>query len=541
MNTLHKHILAAIGLFLLAAIAPSTTLAEEAAASAWIATAREAAQANEHSKSIKAFEHALREYPSKRSEILHEYADQLTYGGRGKEAVPLYREIIDTPGISSDEEKSARRGLALALSWTDQQQPALREYQTLVANNPGDLDALRSVGRVQSWRGQHRRAVEQLENFLAQYPNDSEGVALLAQALDSIGRPDRAKKVLLDHLATTPGDKNAERLLEELARSQRPETLFNYRESHQSDDLRITGWELGQDVQFNDGLTTVGPRFHTYRYDPEDKNEVKPGPDRMFGTPDDVPVDSSNIYVYRPGLHVRHRFNDAIEWNGTGWVDVIDEKNQDDSAPFTYDTWLTIWPNDFFRIDVGSNRTTFDNVESLRQNIKATYASVSVDAMPDEKTRLTGRFRWGDYTDGNQQTWWQIEIERRIWNDPRVHFAFRYTGMDFNKFFHNSGRPLNNGYFNPDNYHSWEGRVRAYDELLPDLWYHVEISAGAEDSSGTSAQLIWSAAGGFSYWINDWLEVALQYGFFSSKTASGGGSSGGFDRGTGSLTLRTRW
>ena len=102
---------------------------------------------------------------------------------------------------------------------------------------------------------------------------------------------------------------------------------------------------------------------------------------------------------------------------------------------------------------------------------------------------------------------------------------------------------INNGYFNPDSYHSWEGRIRGYDELFPRFWYHIEASAGAEDSNndGKGAQFIWSAAGGFSYWINDWLEVALRYGYFSSKTASGGGSSGGFDRGTGSLTLRTRW
>jgi tetratricopeptide (TPR) repeat protein len=525
-----KLLLAATILCLISVGASSPARAGEAAANAWIETAREAAQANEHSKSIRAFEHAMSEEPSKRSEILREYADQLTYGGRGEDAVPLYREILDTPGISSDEEERARRGLALALSWTDQQLPALREYQALVANNPSDLDALRSVGRVQSWRNQHRRAVGQLEDFLVKFPNDPEGVALLAQALDWMGRPDRAEKVLRDHLAVAPGDKNAERLLEELERSQRPETLFNYRESHQSDDLRITGWELGQDFHFNDGLTTVGPRFHTYRYDPEDKNQTKPG---GIG----APVDSSNIYVYRPGLHIRHRFNDAVEWNGTGWVDVIDEKNQDDSAPFTYDTWLTIWPNDFFRIDIGSNRTTFDNVESLRQNIKGTYANGSFDIMPDEKTRVTGRFKWGDYTDGNEHTWWQAEIERRIWNEPRVHFAVRYTGMDFTK-----TKTLNNGYFNPNNYHSGEGRIRAYDELLPKLWYHLEVSAGYEDSSGKgNGQAIWSAAGGFSYWINDWLEVALRYGYFSSKTGSGGGSSGGFDRGTGSLTLRTRW
>jgi tetratricopeptide (TPR) repeat protein len=182
MRDLRKLRLAVIGLCLFFAVAPSTTVAEEGAANAWLATAREAAQANEHTKSIRAFEYAIAEDPSKRSEMLREYADQLTYDGRGDDAVSLYREVLDTPGISADEETRARRGLALALSWTDQQLPALREYQALVAADPADLDALRSVGRVQSWRGQHRRAVEQLEGFLAEYPNDSQGVAWDARA-----------------------------------------------------------------------------------------------------------------------------------------------------------------------------------------------------------------------------------------------------------------------------------------------------------------------------------------------------------------------
>jgi hypothetical protein len=67
-----------------------------------------------------------------------------------------------------------------------------------------------------------------------------------------------------------------------------------------------------------------------------------------------------------------------------------------------------------------------------------------------------------------------------------------------------------------------------------------EVSAGAEDSSKVDPKFIWSSAGGFSYWINDWLDVALRYGYFSSKTASGGGSSGRYNGGTRSLTLRPR-
>ena len=146
MRTLSKPLLTAIGLCLLSASAPSMASADEAAADAWLATAREAAQANEHTKSIRAFEHAMREDPAKRPEILREYADQLTYGGRGNDAVPLYREVLDTPGISAGETTSARRGLALALSWTDQQLPSLREYQALVAANPRLLNYARGGG-----------------------------------------------------------------------------------------------------------------------------------------------------------------------------------------------------------------------------------------------------------------------------------------------------------------------------------------------------------------------------------------------------------
>ncbi len=120
MSATTKLFLAASALCLVCAAATLPASAGESAADAWIATAREAAQANEHGKSIQGFEHAMQEDPSKRSALLLEYADQLTYGGRGDDAIPLYRETLAAPGLSADEQTRARRGLALALSWTDQ-------------------------------------------------------------------------------------------------------------------------------------------------------------------------------------------------------------------------------------------------------------------------------------------------------------------------------------------------------------------------------------------------------------------------------------
>ena len=67
MKTLRNSLLATIGLCLLPAVTPPATSADETAANAWIATAREAAQADEHTQSIKAFENAMSEDSSTRS------------------------------------------------------------------------------------------------------------------------------------------------------------------------------------------------------------------------------------------------------------------------------------------------------------------------------------------------------------------------------------------------------------------------------------------------------------------------------------------
>jgi hypothetical protein len=233
--------------------------------------------------------------------------------------------------------------------------------------------------------------------------------------------------------------------------------------------------------------------------------------------------------VSRPGVHVAHRFDDTFAWTGNAFLDVIDTQGASgDHVTPTYDTWFTILPDDLLRFDIGSSRSIFDNEQSLRKGITATYATASMDVMPDELTRFTARTNWGAYSDGNSRTWWQFETERRIWNHPRIALGFRYTGFEFADI-----EPAS-GYYNPKNYNSNEVTISASDTLFEKLRWYIGGSGGWEITEPGQDKPIWSAGASLAYPIMKSLEIETAYDFFSSRTAA----SGGFERGTGRLSLK---
>ncbi len=537
------HILLRICLLGVAVVAASPVRAEPWSADDAAQAARTAAAADRHQESIDAFLRAIEADPERRGEWLPELADQLTWSGRPGEAVALYREAIETT-TDPARERRARLGLALALSWDGDQRDALVEYDRLVAqdpndltarlgrarvlswmdrqgealaeyesvlrDHPGDLEASRGVGRVQSWRGRHRTAVAGMQELLASHPHDRQATAIMAESLDWMGRPDRSERLLRDQIAADPADERAIGLLDDIEFRQRPRVDVDWSESHQSNHLRITRTSLDSRFTLGDGRTFVGPRYELGVYDPDE------GPVR-------------DILVMRPGLHAGHRMGDDFAWQGSFFVDVIDTRGASgDHVRPTYDTFFTWWPNDLLRFDVGSSRSTFDNEQSLREGLTATYANASMDVTPDELTRVTTRFNWGSYSDGNERTWGQFEVERRVWNHPRVTTGFRYTGFGFSKLEYN-------GYYNPERYHSNEVLLRASDRVGEKLRWYVGGSAGWEIQSPGRNKAIWSAGASLGYPILRRLEAELGYDFFSSDTA---GSSSGFERGTGRLTLR---
>jgi tetratricopeptide (TPR) repeat protein len=530
----------------LAGIGAGPVRADTAGADRAVAQAREAARADRNAESMALFEQAIQEDPARRTALLRELADQMTFAGFAGAAVPLYREYLEQGAPSREDALRARLGLALALSWSgqleaslkeyeailrddpgnrpaelgrarvlswrDRQGPARRAYESVLAQDPRDLDARRSLGRVQSWRGMQRDAQRRLEGVVADNPRDPEAVFLLAQSQDWMGRPDKAKRTLERYLAVSPDDARARELLDEIDHRLRPSTRVDYLESHQSDALTIRTIRSEQNFRLNDGLTVLGPRYQYYLY-----NERNSGVDQ--------------IVVNRPGAFLQQRFADSFQWTGAAFVDIIDVEGGDqDNDIFTYDTYATYWPNDLFRFDVGSSRTTFDNIKSLRRGIAGTYANFSMDITPDELTRLTLRYNYGVYTDRNARNWAQAEVERRVWNHPAFFVGWQYTAFDYQKI-------LDNGYFNPDTYSSNELLLRTNGRLGSHFTYGFDGGYGVEQATPGGQKAIWRAGARVDYSIADRLIIGGEYGYFSSATAS----SGGFERGTAGVNVQFVW
>jgi hypothetical protein len=348
-----------------------------------------------------------------------------------------------------------------------------------------------------------------MEALLRDHPHDRQATMILAESLDWMGRPDRAERVLREQVAADPADSRSAQLLDDVEFRQRPAARLDWKESHQSDDLRITTTEIDSRFHLGDGRSFAGPRYAFQVFDP-DQSPAK------------------EILLFRPGLQGAHRFSDAFAWNGAFFVDVIETRGASgDHVRPTFDTFFTYLPNDTLRFDVGSSRTTFDNEQSLRDGETATYANASMDVRPDELTRLTTRFNWGAYSDGNSRTWWQLDTERRLWSHPRLSAGFRYTGFDF-------ARIEQSGYWNPESYHSNELLLRASDRIGEKLRWYVGGSGGYEIQRPGSDKAIWSAGASLAYQVMRQTELEMAYDFFSSRTAG----SSGFERGTGRLTLR---
>lgn len=503
--------------------------------------ARNAAKADHHAKAIATYQRAIKAAPARRNEWLLELADQFTWSKNLDEAIALYREakesgdpayrrrarcglaralawkgdhaaaLAEYDGVLAEApgDREARLGRAKMLSWTNRQKPALTEYEAVLRDHPEDTEALRGIGRVQSWRGRHRESAAKMSRYLEEYPHDREATGILFESYQWMGRPDRAKKILLEQTAADPEDKGAASALLDLEFQLRPEVRLDWRESHQSDDVRTSVFSLESTLHLADGASGLG-----FRYDLANL------------VPAEGPVDE--IVVQRAGVRARHHFSDVVEWNGGLYLDAIDTRGASgDHDILTYDTFLTLRPSDLLRFDVGSSRWIFDSEDSLRDGLNAIQGNVSMDVMPDELTKFSGRFSLADYSDGNNRTWWQFELERRIWREPNIHLGYRYTGFDFS----NSWQ---RGYYSPDLYHSNEILARASGWFADKFRWQVRSTIGYEHELPGDSRLIWSAGGGIAWEITRQLEIEIAYDFSSSSAAS----ANGFSRGTGRLGLR---
>jgi hypothetical protein len=487
-------------------------VAESAAVSAenLITQARTAARQDRNRESADLFAQALSLAPGQRSLVLLEYADQLTYSSRARQAVPLYREHL-AGGAAGQSRINALKGLGLALLWSDQPGRAAATYELVLQLQPTDQDALRNYAQALSWSGRQREAVAVLRPHVAANPSDQQARTQLAQSLVWMGRPDEAQAAL----GTGTGSDSipAARLRRDLALAQAPRTQADLQRSSQSDDLDIHRQRLSHDITLRGGLASLGVSLERLDFEREDGADA--------------------VGLSRPAVRARYRFNDALELNAEAGREHITPRGSPSLDRTIYTSWLTWWPSDLVRFDFSSKRSTFDNLRSLRLGLTTTEHGVSVGFTPDERQRYGIQVERGIYSDGNRRNQLRLQAEYRISGRPEVWLGVRHSRMKFSQL-------LDNGYFNPKEFDATQATLRVGyrpggDANPWDVSAFAAVGREFANPDGSKPAYDVSLATGFRIDERTRLEARVQR--FSSRTAA----SSGFARTSVGLNLDRRW
>lgn len=506
--------------------------------------ARRAAREDRNRESAALFARVIAAAPARRSALLMEYADQLSYSGRARDAVPLFREALaraEAAGNAPDRhrarlglalglswsgalgdalteyralvasdanDREARLGLARVLAWRDRLSAAAAEYRVLIARDARDYEARRELARVTSWRGRQREAIASLLALRAERRGDAQVSLILADAYRWTGRPALALATLDTALVRSPGADDLVTLRSALRHSMARTARIVNEHSRQSDQLDITTSVATVHLPMARGQSSMDMIVDRQTYRPQS---------------------GAGIDVSQPGVAVRLRPGAAWEWNAIAYAVRLAPTGSAARSLGRGDTWLTWWPSDYVRVDIGANRAILDNVRSLTQAISVTSGSASVDLMPTEWAKFSLRTRAGRYTDDNAYRQGQFEAAFRPTNHPTTWMGARVTSIGF-------AHVTQNGYFSPTRFVSAVGTAHV-NGVLGRVDYDVDGSYGMEYSTPYGDKPAGSASARLGWPHDGRVTMNLVGRTFSSKLAS----SSGFSRTTLGAELHAHW
>jgi tetratricopeptide (TPR) repeat protein len=503
---------------------PRDDEARKALSDALVGAARKSAEQGANAEAASLFERAFAVTPGRRRELLREYAEKVLYAGQPLRAIPLFQEVLQEAGLSAADRRAGQLGLARALAWSSQQEaaipvfteilraspgdvealigrgnalnditrhaPALADFEAVLAQQPGNGEAIRGAATAERSMGLPRAALARLEPVLARTDQDPAALFIAAQARREMGRPDLSENLARAVLARKPGDRGAQRLLEQLFLERRPLTQVEAWRARRSDDLAISSLQLSHALTLNNGLTTFGPQARFLRFRGEDFPSV----------------DISSI-----GIAGRHRFNDVFEVRSSLFLNFEEESRRlnrqdprdDQDVTFTHETALSLIPSDVFRFDLNlARRYADENTRSIVKDILADDFGFAVEVTPDNATRLSGRAQYSRYSDDNERVWGQIQFAKRLTAMPYLWLGASYTAFDFSKV-------VDNGYWNPDRYQSFEATVHFYGTLAERWVFDIQGGAGYALSEPGSGGFVASGTARLTYEFDPLASFAL--------------------------------
>ena len=434
------------------------------------ATAREAAGRDDHPTAIAAFIAALNHDARLVGTICDELAAQKLWNEEHDKAIFYFRRYLARhPGEAN---RDARKGLALAYSWSGRQKESIALYRELVREDPSDGSARIGLGRTLVW-----------DNRL------HEGFKVLRAVEDEFA-PD-----------TGPGRESANFLLTVLD-GYTPHLEIRAHASWDSDDLdtyRLTA--TGTFTIFGNKLLQAIPVWETFRQPGQaDINNLKPGAGFIASL-------AHNWALHAYGWLDRFRSGaplfggtEKLEWDRPGG-----------------DFWVTWIAKPRLRIDFGGNSKPVETFFALNDKIGYRQASLSADWRFANHFKLGASGKAADYSDGNEKLRGGLRLDWR--KEGRWNFIVGpvLTYMDFSI-------PYPGGYWSPD----WvrNGSIEATVMTRTSrMTFKINGSVGREKELGADAVTVGGVSGRVGWRFSPGWLAAIEGGYSKSSFASASGYS----------------
>ncbi len=390
----------------------------------------------------------------------------------------FHRYLARHPG---QENREARKGLALAYSWSGRQPEAIALYRQLVKENPNDGGSRVGLGRTLIWNNELPEGFAVLRGVETEFPTGS------SPRVDS-------ENFLLTYLDgyTPPWEIKA--------------TV-----SWDSDDLdiqRLTG--TGAFTVLGNKLAMISPQVAVYR---------QPG--------------HSRITAPRLGGGLVGALAHNWTVHAHAWLDMFRSAEPLFGAPEKLswnrlggDLWFTWLPAPRWRVDFGGNSSAVETFYALNNHLHYEQANLSAD------WRFARRFTAGvagnlaDYSDGNTKKRAKAHLRWRREGRWEFHLGPELVYMDFT-------RPYPGGYWAPDWVRSASLGATVKTRTGRVTW-QANGSLGWEKETGSDAVTVGGISGRVGWRFRPGLLLAAETGYSKSSLAA----DSGYNRLFASLALR---
>jgi len=329
----------------------------------------ESASRDRHAEAVRAYQAAVAADPSLGPEIAPSLGAQLLWADRTADALP----VLEAAVARNPADRETRKLLALACRWSDRLDEAERLSRETLAENPGDLEERNGLALALLWQGRNRLAAAEFDRVLAARPDDTEALIGLSRARMELDLPEEAEVPAARAVAIDPKNREAAEQLALVRRRLRRYIEGEVRASYDTDQLSLYDLSLGVHGRAARGfdLGLVG-RERLFRQGSPGKDVNIDQEDSANGTA------GSLLFAYRPG--------ESSAVRGSAGLSSYDVGN---FHPWTGSAGVTLFPGDLWHIALDWERSHYDTILSLQNQVTLDTVSARITWWIPWKTEVS--------------------------------------------------------------------------------------------------------------------------------------------------------